>query len=125
VKTTKLVSGIIMIVLAVFIFFQSMAVGVGDALAGGKHVSGTAGMFVAILYLASGIVYLATRKAEKMGGDIATLVMMLIAWLIGLSDVGFYSDLMIWAWLALIIGVGFFGWHLSANHKAKHVEHQA
>ncbi|WP_143463735.1 hypothetical protein [Levilactobacillus enshiensis] len=120
-KTTKLVTGIIMIIFAVFIFFQSMAVGVGDALEGGKHVSGTSGMFVAILYLASGIVYLATRKAEKMGGDIATFVMMILAWIIGLSDVGFYTDLQIWAWLAFIIGVGFFVWHIMANRKLKHI----
>lgn len=108
-----------MIILSVFIFIQSSAVGVSDAIEGGQHASGTSGMFVAILYLASGIVYLSTKKSTKMGGDIASLVMMVFAWIIGLVDVGIYADLVIWAWLALIIGVGFFVWHLRANHKSE------
>lgn len=118
-KTTKLVVGILMIILSVFIVFQSMAVGVGDAIANSHHVSGSAGIFVAILYLAAGIIYLATKSKKGLGGDIANLVLLLIAWIIGVSNVGMYSDLKIWSWLAFIIGVVFFVWHLIKNKKAK------
>lgn len=114
-KVTKLVLGIIMIILGVIIFFQSMIAGFGNAItASGSH-SGASGIFVAILYIATGIVYIATRKLEKMGGDIAGLVMMIIAWLLGAFNVGIYKDLQVWAWLGLIIGVMFFVWHLIAN----------
>jgi len=118
-KTTKLVVGILMIVLAVFIMVQSMAVGVSDAMSGGKHVSGTSGFFVALLYIVMGIVYLATRKAQKLGGDIANLVLAILVLIIGLSDVGVYSDLQIWSWLGFIIGAGFFVWHFISNKNSK------
>lgn len=110
-KTTKLVVGILMIIFSVFIIFQSSLVGVSDAFSGKGALSGSAGLLVAILYLASGIVYIVTRKSDKMGGDIAGLVMMLIAWITGLGNVGIYKDLQIWSWLAFIIGIGFFAWH--------------
>lgn len=116
-KTTKLVSGIIMIVLGVIIFFQSMLAGVGNALANSNSHSGSAGVFVAILYIVIGIVYLATRKSPKMGGDIAGLVIAIIAWMLGAFNVGIYKDLQVWAWLILIIGVMFFIWHFIANRK--------
>lgn len=118
-KTTKLVAGILMIVLSVFIGFQSMAVGLGDALENNNNTSGSGGIIVAILFLVAGIVYLATKSKKKLGGDIANLILLLIAWIIGLSNIGVYSDLVIWSWLAFIIGVVFFIWHLVKNKKLK------
>lgn len=117
-KVTKLVIGIIQICIAAFIIFQSMAVGMSNAISDSHDSGGTAGVMVAILFVVSGIVYLSTRKQVKMGGDIACLVINLIAWLFGISNAHVYSDLSIWGWLAFIIGVGFFVWHLIANKKA-------
>lgn len=117
-KTTKLVVGILMIVLSVFIFFQSSVAGLGNAMTANGQTSGSSGVLLAIMYLASGIVYICTRKKNGLGGDIAGLVMMIIAALMGFNA-GSYSDLVIWAWLAFIIGVGFFVWHLMVNKKAK------
>jgi len=116
-KTTKLVIGILMIVLAAFILFQSMFAGVGNAIEGNNHTSGTSGVLVALLYIVMGIVYLATRKARKLGGDIANLILSILLLIIGLSSIGNYSDLQIWSWLGFIIGVCFFVWHLLANRK--------
>lgn len=117
-KTTKLVVGILMIVLSVFIIFQSSVAGIGNAVADNGQTSGSSGMLLAVMYLASGIVYICTRKKDGLGGDIAGLVMMIIAALMGFNA-GSYSDLVIWAWLAFIIGVGFFVWHLIVNKKTK------
>lgn len=121
-RTTKLVVGIIMLVLSLFIIFQSSAAGVADAVdaaMGGsnKTASGTAGILVALMYIASGIVMIATHNKDGMGGDIADLIMLALAWLVGICNVGRYSDLAIWSWLALIIGVGAFVWHLVLNKK--------
>lgn len=117
-KTTKLVVGIIMILLGVIISFQSMLAGVGNAIASSSSHSGTAGFLVALLYITAGIVYIATRKNAKLSGDIAGLIMMVIAWMFGAFNVGAYGDLQVWAWLALIIGAMFFIWHFLANRKA-------
>lgn len=119
-KVTKLVVGILQIILAVIILFQSCAVGASHALENKtSDAGGSIGVFAAILFLASGIVYIATRNKDGLGGDIAGLVMMLIAWIMGITNAHDYSDLMIWGWIAFIIGVGFFVWHLVINKKAK------
>lgn len=117
-KVTKLVVGIIQIVLALFILLQSCAVGAGHALENKtSDVGGSAGFFVAILFIAAGIVYIATRKSPKLGGDIAGLVIMLVAWIMAITNAHDYTDLAIWGWLSFIIGVGFFAWHLIANRR--------
>lgn len=119
-KTTKLTVGIIMIVLSVWIFIQSSFAGLGNALSNNHQSSGTAGIFVGLLYLAAGIIYIAARKNDGLGGDITNLILMIIAGLMGFAA-GDYSDLKIWAGLAVIIGLMFFIWHLvvrSQNAKA-------
>lgn len=111
-KVTKLVVGILMIVLAIIIFVQSLISGFGNPNPAIHVYAGTAELIVALLYLASGIVYIATCWTESLGGDIAGLSMMLISWILGLLTCTIYLPLQLWAWLALIIGVGFFIWHL-------------
>ena len=118
-KITKLVVGILQIILGVYIAFMSMTLGMVHAVENSHDAGGTAGMITAILFLTTGIVYISTRKSPKLGGDIAGLVMMLLAWIIAISNAHDYGDLQIWGWLAFIIGVGFFVWHLIANKKAK------
>lgn len=100
-----------MIVVAFFIAIQSIMAGMSEAFVNSGGHAGTAGLIVAILYLASGIVYIVTRDKDIFGPDIAALVMMLVAWLLGLVNAGIYKDLIIWSWLAFIIGIVFFAWH--------------
>lgn len=117
-KVTKLVVGILQMILAAFILFQSCAVGASHAMENKtSDAGGSAGLFVAILFLATGITYVATRSSKKLGGDIAGLIMMLVAWFLAITNGHDYSDLVIWGWLAFIIGVGFFAWHFFANKK--------
>lgn len=118
-KVTKLVIGILQIVMAAVIIFQSMAVGVSHAFENSNDAGGTAGAITAICFLASGIVYICTKKQVKLGGDIACLIINLVAWLFAITNAHDYSDLAIWGWLAFIIGVGFFIWHMTANKKGK------
>lgn len=119
-KTTKLVVGILQILMAVMILVQSCAVGASHAMEDKtSDAGGSVGFIVAILFLATGITYLASRKSLKLGGDIAGLIMMLIAWVMGIVNAHDYQDLLIWGWLAFIIGVGFFVWHFMVNKKAK------
>ena len=55
-KTWKLVSGIISIVLFVFVMFQSCAAGVANSLEANGESGGSAGLIVAIILLADGFV---------------------------------------------------------------------
>ena len=98
-KVWKLVSGILSIILFVFVSFQSCAAGVSNALEANGEASGSAGIIVAILMLAGGIVSIATRKSLGKGGNIALIV------LFGLAGYGSFSDLAIWAGWCLINAV--------------------
>ena len=95
-KIWKLVSGILSI-----IFFALVA----NTLEDSGEVSGSAGILVAVLMLAGGIVSIATRASEKRGGNIALLVLFGLAALLGFSNYGSYSDLAIWSGWCLINAV--------------------
>ena len=96
-KVWKLVSGILSIVLFVLVAFQSCAVGVSNTIMESEEVSGSAGIIVAILMLAGGIVSIATRHASGRGGTIALIVLFGLAALIGFTNYGSFSDLAIWS----------------------------
>lgn len=96
-KTWKLVSGILSIVLFLVVAFQSCAAGVVDAIAGQGGTSGGAGILVGILMLSGGIVSISTRSSGKKGGDIALIVLYGLAALIGFAGYGVCKDLVIWS----------------------------
>ena len=100
-KTWKLVSGVLSIILFVFVMFQSCAAGLVNTLEENGEVSGSAGVIVAIMLLAGGIVSIATRNGGK-GGNIAIIVLYGIGALFGFLLAGNYADLNIWAFWCLI-----------------------
>lgn len=101
-KIWKLVSGILSIILFLFVAFQSCAAGVSNALENNGEISGSAGIIVAILMLAGGIISIATRNAVKNGGNIALFILFGLAALVGFTNLGSYSDLAIWSGWCLI-----------------------
>lgn len=104
-KTWKLVSGILSIILFVIIEFQSCAAGVVNALEENGETSGSVGFICGILILVGGIVSIATRKSTGKGGNIALIILFGLAALFGFAGFGNYSDLAIWAGWALINSV--------------------
>lgn len=104
-KTWKLVSGILSIVLFALVAFQSCAAGMSNALEENGELSGSAGIIVAVLLLTGGIVSIATRKSTGKGGNIALIIIFGLAAVIGFALHGSYSDLTIWAGWCLINAV--------------------
>lgn len=100
-KTWKLVSGILSIILFVVVSFQSCAVGIGNTLSESREVSGSAGIVLAIMLLAGGITSIATRNGGK-GGNIALIILYGIGALFGFVLAGSYTDLYIWSTWCLI-----------------------
>ena len=100
-KTWKLVSGILSVVLSLVVMFQSCAAGIVNTMSENGQVSGLAGVIVAIMMLAGGIVSIVTRKGGK-GGSIALIVVFGIATLLGYGLAGNFSDLNIWATWCLV-----------------------
>lgn len=96
-KTWKLVSGILSIILFVVVTFQSCAVGFVNTLEENEEVGGSAGIIVAIMLLTGGITSVATRKSEGKGGNIALIVLFGLGALTGLTMAGSYADLIVWS----------------------------
>ena len=105
-KTWKLVSGIISIVLSVFVVFQSMIAGLANALEESGQVSGSAGLVVSMCMLCGGIVSIVSRKNNSKGTNIALLILFSLATLTGFVLAGNYSDLyQLWSAWCLINAV--------------------
>ena len=104
-KTTKLILGIISIILFLLISFQSCAAGLGNALTNSGEVSGTAGIMLAFCMLIAGIVGICTRKSK--GGGITAGIFYLFGGLLGITNYGHFSDLAIWSVLCFIFGIVF------------------
>ena len=105
-KTWKLVSGIISIVLSVFVVFQSMMAGLANALEANEQSSGSAGLVVSICMLCGGIVSIVSRKNNSKGTNIALIILFGLATLTGFILAGNYSDLyQIWSAWCLINAV--------------------
>ena len=94
-KTWKLVSGIISIVLSVFVVFQSMMAGLANALEANEQSSGSAGLVVSICMLCGGIVSIVSRKNNSKGTNIALIILFGLATLTGFVLAGNYSDLIL------------------------------
>lgn len=101
-KTWKLVSGILCIILFMIVMLQSCAAGLSNAMEGSGEISGTAGVFLGIMMLTGGIVSISTRKAKGKGGNIALIVLFGLASVVGYAGKGSFSDLGIWAGWCLI-----------------------
>ena len=101
-KTWKLVSGILSIVLFVFVSFQSCAAGLANAISENGESGGSGGIILSVLMLAGGVVSIATRKSNGKGGNIALIVLFGIAAFFGFALAGSFSDLNIWAGWCLI-----------------------
>ena len=103
-RTWKLVSGIISIVLFILVAFQSCAAGVSNTLAENGEVGGSAGLIVAIMLLVGGIVSIVTRNGGR-GGNIAIIILYGIGALLGFVLAGSYTDLYIWSAWCLVCAV--------------------
>lgn len=101
-KTWKLVSGILSIVLFLFVAFQSCAAGIVNAIEDNGQSSGSGGIIVAIMMLSGGIVSISTRKNNGKGGNIALIVLFGLGALIGFALAGNFGDLNVWAAWCLI-----------------------
>ena len=101
-KIWKLVAGIISIIMFFFVMLQSCAAGISNTLEENGEISGSAGVIVAVMLLAGGIVSIVTRKSTGKGGNIALIVLFALGALFGFILAGSYSDLRIWAGWCLI-----------------------
>lgn len=104
-KTWKLVSGILSVVMFAVVALQSCAVGIGNVISENGEAGGSGGILLAVLMLAGGIVSIATRKSEGKGGNIALIILFGVAAFAGFGLAGSFTDLNIWAFWCLLNAV--------------------
>ena len=104
-KVSRLVIGIISIVLFVLISFESCAAGVGNTLEGNGEISGTAGFMLACCMLVAGIVGICCRKLKT--GTIVAGCFYAAGGLLGIANVGSFADLQIWSILSFVFAAVF------------------
>lgn len=94
-KTSRLVIGIISIILFVIVSFQSCAAGISNSLANNGSNSGSAGLFLSICLLIAGIVGIAARKSKD--GAITSGCFYLVGGLLAFGESKTFPDLAIWS----------------------------
>ena len=105
-KTWKLVAGILSIVFCTIVLFQSCAVGIVNMLEESGDTGGSVGLFVALYMLAGGIISIATRGSTEKGGNIALIILFILAAIIAFSNAAVYKDLTVWAiWCLMNAGI--------------------
>lgn len=104
-KTSRLVIGILSIVLFLIISLQSCAVGLSNTLESNGETSGSSGFVLALCLLVAGIVGVATRKSKI--GSIVAGCFYAFGGIIGIINVGSYKDLQIWSILSFIFAATF------------------
>ena len=104
-KTTRLILGIITIVLFVIILFQSCAAGIVNTVGKSSDAGGSAGIFVAFLSLIAGIIAVAARSSA--GGSMTAGAFYMITAITGISNSNVYKDLSVWGGLYFIFSLFF------------------
>lgn len=97
-KSTKLVIGILSIILSVFVLLQGCTVNVYEAYASSDIQGGAPGIILAVLLLIAGITAIVTRNSR--GGGIVAGLIYALGGGIGLMGKGsVFGDLEVWTWV--------------------------
>lgn len=114
-RVTKLVIGILMIVLSIWLFLDDLLGQLLGIYATKSIFGGILEIVIAGLFIGAGIVYICLEKSPYLGGDITGditgLILMIIAGILGIFGGFIYAWMFLYAAIALIIGFGFYIWH--------------
>ena len=116
-RVTKLVIGILMIVLSIWLFLdgllgQLLGIYATKSIFGGiLEIVIIVIIVIAGLFIGAGIVYICLEKNPYLGDDITGLILMIIAGILGIFGGFIYAWMFLYVAIALIIGFGFYIWH--------------
>lgn len=121
-RVTKLVVGILLNVLAAWLFLDGLLFGL-FGLEGSQNVLlAIMKIIMSGLFIGSGVTYICLEKSSGLGSDITGFVLLLIGGIIGILG-GFFDYWMyIYAAISLFVGIGFFIWHIK-KRKADRENH--
>ena len=103
----RLVVGIILFVMSMFILFQSCAAGLVNAWEESSDMGGTAGILVVILMISTGVIAICTRNSASKGGPGTCAGLLFLAAVIGFCNAGVFSDMAVWSVVNIAFGIIF------------------
>lgn len=106
-STGRLVIGVILLVLSLFILFQSCAAGVVNTLESSSDFGGTAGFFVAVFMIASGIIAICTRNRKSKAAPGVCSGLLALAAIVGFCNSAVYEDLVVWSVVNIALAIVF------------------
>ncbi|WP_431814704.1 hypothetical protein [Limosilactobacillus portuensis] len=110
-KVTKLVVGILLLVLAAWLLIDGIVDGILGIWTSPDYVYASLEIILSGLFIGAGVVYIVQENSPFLGGDITGLILLVIGGIIGI--IGGFIDrwMFFYAVVSLIVGVGFFIWH--------------
>lgn len=118
-RVTKLVVGILLNVLAVWLFLDGLLFGLIGLSESQNILVGILKILMSGLFIGSGVTYICLEKSSGLGGDITGLVLLIIGGIFGILGGLFDYWMYIYAAISLFVGIGFFIWHIKSRKKAR------
>ena len=104
----RLIIGIILLVLSLFVLFQSCAAGlVNTHEENTSDAGGTAGFIVAVFMIVAGIIAIVTRNSKSKAGPIVAAVILILGSIIAFFNSAVFEDLVIWGVVSIAFGIVF------------------
>lgn len=111
-RIAKLVVGILLLVLAVWLLVDGILNGILGIWTSPNYVYATLEIILAGLFIGAGVVYIVQENNPFLGGDITNLILLIIGGIIGLVGGFFNGWMFLYAVISLVVGIGFFIWHV-------------
>lgn len=114
-RVTKLVVGILLLVLSVWLLVDGIINGILGVWTSPNYVKAVLEIILAGLFIAAGVVYIVLENSPFLGGDITGLILLIIGGIVGIAGGFFDKWMFVYGAVSLIVGIGFFVWHLNVG----------
>ena len=104
-KIFKLIVGILCILLAGFVAFQSFYLGSGSAIFKPLEISGTIAIIIIVLLVLCGLTTASTFRSRGVGGEVFCILLLSLATVAGVLFRGSIPELRLWTGICLALDV--------------------
>jgi len=104
----RLVIGIVLLVLSLFVLLQACAAGLVNTMEENTgDVGGTAGFIVAVFMIVAGIIAIVTRNSKSKAGPFVAAGLLVLGAIIAFFNSAVFEDLIVWGVISIALGIVF------------------
>lgn len=104
-KITKLISGIVLIIMAVVVMLQYKFDSFIQALMGYADLGSTTSVLVALAFIIAGIIYIICNSNESIVPYIISFIILILGGAMGIFNALRFPGIMIWSWAGIVVGL--------------------